>query len=103
MELEVTWGRAARVWWSYLWRNLIAIVVGGLLGGILGAVLGFVLGAAGVAPDVIRRASLVVGLVLGLGVSIVPIRLILGKDFGEFRLVLLSTVGARSELASPPR
>jgi hypothetical protein len=27
MELEITWRRAARIWLSYLWRNLIAIIV----------------------------------------------------------------------------
>jgi hypothetical protein len=90
MELEVTWGRAARVWWAYLWRSLIAVLVGSLLGALAGVALGFVLGALGVAPEVIRRLSFVIGLVLGIGVSIVPIRMILGKDFGEFRLVLLA-------------
>ena len=92
MELEVTWGRATRVWWAYLWRNLIAIVLASILGVILGAVLGFVLGAAGVAPGVIGRFTFLIGAVVGIGVSVVPIRLILGKDFGEFRLVLLSDV-----------
>jgi len=90
MELEVTWGRATRVWWAYLWRNLIAIMGGTLLGAILGALLGFVLGAAGVPSDAARRATLAIGAMLGLLTSIVPIRLILGKNFGEFRLLLLS-------------
>lgn len=26
MELEVTWGRAVKVWWAHLWRNLLMIV-----------------------------------------------------------------------------
>jgi len=98
MELEVTWGRAMRVWWAYLWRKLIAIIGGTILGAILSAILGFVLGAAGMAPDAVRRAGLVVGVIMGgLLVSIVPIRLILGKNFGEFRLVLLSNENVRSD------
>jgi hypothetical protein len=103
MELEATWGRTTRVWWAYLWRNLIAMLVGTLLGAVVGAVLGFVLGAAGVAPDVIRRLSFVIGVVLGLGVSIVPMRMILGKSFGEFRLVLVSVSGGQPASAGLPR
>ncbi len=90
MELEVTWGRAVRVWWSYFWRNLITLVVTMIIGAVIGAVLGFAMGAAGVPIQTIQIISVVVGLVLGLGMSVVPMKLILGKDFGEFRLVLMS-------------
>ncbi len=89
MELEVTWGRTARVWWAYLWRNLIAVAAGSLVGIVLGAILGFILGAAGARAETIRLAVFPIGAVVGLLVSIVPIRLILGMNFGEFRLVLL--------------
>jgi hypothetical protein len=27
MELEVTWKRVLRIWWSLLWRNLAAILI----------------------------------------------------------------------------
>ena len=101
MELEVTWGRTLHVWWAHLWRNLIAMVVGALLGAAAGAGLGFVLGVAGVAPDVIRRLSFVIGLALGLVVSIVPIRMVLGKDFGEFRLVLLANTTSPAHAGLP--
>jgi hypothetical protein len=101
MELEITWGRTLHVWWAYLWRNLIAMVVGALLGAVVGAGLGFVLGVAGVAPDVIRRLSFVIGLALGLVVSIVPIRMVLGKDFGEFRLVLLANTTSPAHAGLP--
>ena len=30
-----------------------------------------------------------IGFVIGLAISIIPMRLILGKNFGEFRLVLV--------------
>jgi hypothetical protein len=89
MELEVTWGRAARVWWAYFWRNLVAVAAGSLIGIALGAILGFILGAAGARAETIRIAAFPIGIVVGLLVSIVPIRLVLGKDFGAFRLVLL--------------
>jgi len=89
MELEVTWGRAIRVWWLYLWRNLIAIVAAMILGGIIGAILGFGLGAAGVSITVIKIVTMPIGAILGLVISIIPMKMILGKNFGEFSLLLV--------------
>ena len=89
MELEITWNRAVRVWWSYLWRNLVGVVLAMIIGMILGGVLGFVMGAIGVPVSVIRLLVAPLGFVLGLGISVIPIKMILGKDFGDFRLVLL--------------
>lgn len=90
MELDVTWKRVVKVWWSYLWRNIIAIIVAAILGAVAGFVFGFILGAAGVAPETIKLVTAPIGGVIGLLISVVPMKLILGKDFGEFRLVLVS-------------
>ena len=90
MELEVTWGRTLRVWWAYLWRNLIAIVAAMVLAVVVGAILGFILGAAGVPPKTIHFIGAPIGFAIGLAISIVPMKLILGKDFGEFRLLLVT-------------
>ena len=38
--LEATWARAAKVWWSFMWRTVIfAALAGGLLGFDAGAML----------------------------------------------------------------
>ncbi|MEZ0232084.1 MAG: hypothetical protein ACAH12_04540 [Methylophilaceae bacterium] len=89
MELEVTWGRAIRVWWAYVWRNIIAIIVAMLIGAVLGAILGAIMGALHVPLETIKIIVTPIGVILGFAISIVPIKLILGKDFGEFRLVLI--------------
>lgn len=89
MELEITWKRAIRVWWSYLWRNLLAIVAAVIVGGMFGALMGFALGFVGVSIDSIQKLAAPVGMFIGLVISIVPVKMILGKDFGEFRLVLV--------------
>jgi hypothetical protein len=89
MELEVTWGRAIRVWWSYLWRNLIAVAAALVIGGVIGGVLGFIMGAAGVPIKTIQIVTIPIGFILGLGISVIPMKMILGKDFGEFRLLLV--------------
>jgi hypothetical protein len=89
VELEVTWGRAVRVWWAYLWRNLIAIAVAFVLAVLVGAIFGFILGAAGVSLKTIQIVTMPIGFALGLIISVIPMKLILGKDFGEFRLLLV--------------
>jgi len=90
MELEVTWSRAVKVWWSYVWRNLIAIIVSMIMGGIAGFIIGFVMTAFGAAEETMKTTVTIVGFIIGVAISIVPMKMILGMNFGEFRLVLLS-------------
>ena len=46
--IEVTWGRAIKVWWSLIWR---AVLFGGLAGMVAGGVVGGILGAMGAPSD----------------------------------------------------
>jgi hypothetical protein len=89
MELEATWGRAIQIWWSFFWRNLIAIIAIFVVGAIVGGILGVIMGMAGADADTIRMVTMPIGFILGLSVSVVPIKLILNKDFGQFRLSLV--------------
>ena len=89
MELEISWKRTIKIWWAYVWRNLIAIVISFFLGWILGFILGSILGFLGVPIRTIQLIISPIGGILGLLISIIPMKMILGKDFGEFRLVLL--------------
>ena len=89
MELEVTWKRATKVWWSYVWRNLIAVVAAFLISGLIGAVLGFVLSLTGMPLQTIQMICAPIGLILGILVSIIPMKMILNKEFGNFRLVIV--------------
>lgn len=43
--LDVTWARAARVWWIIAWRSLVACVAGGSLVGLFAGVFKAVTGA----------------------------------------------------------
>jgi hypothetical protein len=90
MEVEITWARVVRVWWAYLWRNLIVIILGAIAGGIVGFILGFILGAMGIATSTIQLVTAPLGGLIGLALSVIPMKMILGKDFGPFRLVLVS-------------
>jgi len=97
MELEVTWGRAIRVWWAYLWRNILAVIVAMFVGGLVGGVLGLIMGALGASERTVQVVCAPIGCVLGMVISVFPIKMILGKDFGEFRLVLLVKEEAYTE------
>lgn len=103
MELEVTWGRTIKVWWAYFWRSLIAAFFALLFSGLLGFVLGIVLYAAGVSPENGRIYGGILGGVVGLLFSIIPMKYILGKDFGEFKLVLLKKEELSPMLQSEPK
>lgn len=89
MELEVTWKRAVRVWWSYIWRNVVAVILGLIVALIVGLILGLIMGLMGSSEQMITYVSNAFGLMIGLAISIIPIKLILNKSFGEFRLVLV--------------
>jgi hypothetical protein len=94
METEITWGKATKVWWSIWWRNIIAIFAAMIIGGIIGGILGAVLGVAGVPIEALQIITMPIGFVGGIAVSIVPIKMVLGKSYGDFRLVLVENNNA---------
>lgn len=111
IELEVTRSRLLRVWWGYFWRMLLAsagaCIVAIIAGGLIGALLGFGLHLVGYDVQAIQtiagRAGMILGLAVGTAFSIIPIKLILGRSFGDFRLVLVSTSRLRTpDAAIPP-
>ncbi|PKG80627.1 hypothetical protein CXF85_21110 [Colwellia sp. 75C3] len=96
MELEITWDRVVRIWWSFLWRNLLAILGAIVIGAIVGFILGLILGIIGVPTETIKMIVQPIGFLIGLGISVIPLKMVLGKNFGEFRLVLISTEDTES-------
>lgn len=91
MELEVTWKRAIKVWWAYLWRNILAVIAAIIIGALVGGILGFILALLGASKETVQVIVTPIGFVIGIGISIVPLKMILGKNFGEFRLVLIGS------------
>jgi hypothetical protein len=90
MELDVTWYRAVSVWWSFLWRAIIAAFFG-MVVALANCVFVTIVGLTLRLPSpAIQTVGLLLGIVVVLAVTVVPMKLILGKDYGEFRLVLLS-------------
>ncbi|UCF81808.1 MAG: hypothetical protein JSV08_01320 [Acidobacteriota bacterium] len=78
-ELEVTWGRTVRVWWAYLWRSMLITFI-------IGFVMGLLQAQGAFNSDLPIQ---LVGIIISLAFSLVVMKMILGKDFREFRLVLI--------------
>jgi ABC-type phosphate/phosphonate transport system permease subunit len=96
MEVEVTWSRAAMVWWAYIWRLAVATIASALAGAVVGGIMGVFLAILKAPQEAILVVTLPVGLLIGVAASIVPMKMILGKDFGDFRLVLVSKQPAQT-------
>jgi hypothetical protein len=92
-ELEVSWGRALRVWWAMAWRCLLAVPLGGLVGCVIGGVIGAIGGALRLDTTriqiLVQLVTVPVGLVLGGLVGIWATRAVLRKRFKEFRIALI--------------
>jgi hypothetical protein len=84
--LEVTWGRAIKVWWSLAWR---LVLFGGIAGFIAGAIIGGVGAAAGANPRTISSLGSLSGMVIGIPIGMVVVRWVLRKSWSDFRIVLL--------------
>lgn len=90
MELKATWSRAINVWVSFIWRNLVAIFLASIVSGLIVFGLAFLLPKMGYSVDVVRLFALPLSVAVGAASSIIPIKMILNKNYGEFRLVLVS-------------
>jgi len=98
MELEITWGRVVRIWWSWLWRASIAVLLVFPVVGIIAFILYFL----GFSKPVALIVCPLLAFLLGMVTGIIPFKLILGKNFGDFRLVLLSTNQPPKEMTWDP-
>jgi len=90
MELEVTWKRLLRIWWAYLWRSLVTMLGAIVISAVVGFFIGLILQIFGINVAEAQLPLQILGGAIGLSMSIIPLQLVLEKDFGEFKLVLLS-------------
>jgi hypothetical protein len=101
MEMEITWARVVRVWWALLWRGLLEMLVAAVAGGVVGFAVGFVLGVLGAPIPTIQVVCGLLGALLGLLISLVPVKLALGRDYGDFRLALMPRTPSEDGTGTP--
>lgn len=83
--LEVSWSRAAQVWWSMAWRTfLFTAIAGALAGGVVGAIMG-VLGYT----ENMELIGQIIGVMVAIPVGIWVVKKVLSMEFRKFRIVLL--------------
>lgn len=82
---EITWGQALSVWWAFMWRCTVWSMVMGVT---LGAVGGGIAGAVG-HVDKAGMIGVVLGYLGSIPVSMYAMKVVLGKQFNGFRVVLL--------------
>lgn len=85
--VEVTWGRAAKVWWSFIWR---AVLFGIIAGAVMGGVVGGIMGASGAAPTAAAGIVQLIGTVVAIPIGIWVTRTVLRKSWSDFRIVLVA-------------
>lgn len=90
--LEPTFGRAARIWWAWVWRSVVFGGAAGLFGSV-------VLSLSGILEHISEKAGQILGAAVGIALAI-PVgiwvfQMILERNFGEFRVRLVPK-------ASPP-
>ncbi len=83
--VEVTWRRVLRVWWSYFWR---ATLLGALASILFATGAAYVLVWLGY-PGYTGQVGAMVGYLVTIPVSILCIKLLLGRSFSGFRLLLV--------------
>jgi hypothetical protein len=94
--LQPTFGRAARIWWAWVWRSVVFGGAAGLFGSL-------VLSISGIPEHVSQSAAQAlgagVGVLLAIPIGIWVFQMILEKDFREFRLRLVGNTPRRGPAA----
>jgi len=85
-RIEPTRQLALKVWWAFIWRAIVFAVLSGFLIGIVFGVLALVVRAD---PEAMSGVSGLLGLVLGIGVSVEVMFRVLKKKFDGFEVALI--------------
>lgn len=95
--VPLTWKRLLRIWWAYSWRAFLvgigAVFTTAVVSVFVGGIVGVFMGASGYSTDEILAIAQPLGQGIGfliiLSFSIIPMKLVLEHDFGDFRIALL--------------
>lgn len=91
--MDVTWGRAARVWWSIFWRTFLITI---LLSVVFGFLTGLLLTLAGLEDKTLLWSQLV-GIACAILGGVWAVRKVLQKEYRGYRLALIPSTEAQME------
>ncbi len=84
--VEPTFGRAALLWWSIAWRSLALGVGGGIVAGVVISIVAYFMG---VGEETTTQWAQISALLIGTPACIYAAYSRIGKNCGDFRLVLV--------------
>ena len=97
-ELDVTWGRAARVYWSFVWRTILFMIPFGL---VISLIVMF-LASIHILPEAHRWMIQIVGMPFGVLLGIYITKRVLSASMSDFRIALVAVPkgGGAQQIAS---
>ena len=106
--LYLSWQRAAKIWWSFIWR---VAVIGAGLSILLGFGFGIVAGSMGLDESTFRLISNIIGFVVAIPVGIWAMWVALNKRYSDFGITLYAPdaeetpepVSGHQDRGEPPR
>ena len=98
-QLEVTWWRAAKIWWSLVWRGMFYVSV---ITFSLGIIIGLLAAALGL-TEYIRPYAEVVGFIVSIPVGIWVVKIVMEKHYADFRIVLMPSLESMLDEKPPDK
>ncbi|HSR63343.1 MAG TPA: hypothetical protein VLN56_08060 [Gammaproteobacteria bacterium] len=92
-ELDVTWIRAIKVWWSMVWRVIAVSILAGIA---ISVVVGFIAGIFGYKEGV-QVITQLLGIITGIPIGVWAVKVVLGMEYADFRVALLPSSEALLE------
>lgn len=87
-ELNVTWGLALKIWWSWTWRAVLIVLPASFLVGFLA---GIFLAFAGLDIAEYQVRLQLFGALVGVAGGVFAMKLVLQKQFRNYRLAVVDT------------
>lgn len=94
-NIELTPMIVLRVWWAYTWRAFLGAAA---IGFVIGLILGLLGSALGVDRADLSVVNLVIGFPIGVIWSIFAFRMVLAKNFGDFKICLVKAAPSTKKL-----
>lgn len=84
--LQPSWGLSLKVWWAMTWRILPLALIAGFLMGMVAGIAGQ---AMAMPTDQTLNLAKILGALAGAVVSVIIIRRLMERGFGNMRLVVV--------------
>lgn len=85
-KIEVTWTLALKIWWSYVWRSSLLIVIVAMIASFP---VSMIMILSDVPKEISSLVSGILGMIAGLPAQIYVMKKILNKKYKTFSIALI--------------